>query len=67
MNIALMKEECKKLGNKYPHLQPIIQDLYEYTICEIEDGSPESHEVDLCLNSLKELEQKCLSRLRSNE
>jgi hypothetical protein len=45
----------KKAIEENPELQDEIMDLYSLCKSEIEEGSPEYHEVGLCLNDINEL------------
>tara|TARA_B110000285_G_scaffold198394_1_gene230791 strand:- start:152 stop:352 length:201 start_codon:yes stop_codon:yes gene_type:complete len=51
---------------KYPNLKGDIDGLMDLCIMEIEEGSPEQHEIQLCWNDIEELvkteELKVLSR-----
>lgn len=41
--------------NQYPELRSDIRDLYQLCLDEIEEGGSESHEIDLCINSINDL------------
>lgn len=53
-----LKRYCKEAGARHPALQADIQSLYEMAISEIEDGGSESHECEVALEDLEQLEIK---------
>jgi hypothetical protein len=48
-------KQLQETGLKYPALQSDIQEIYELAVCEIDDGEPEEHEIELGLGALEEL------------
>ena len=48
-------EYAKTVIEKYPSLKSDVQGLIQLCIDEIEEGSPESHEIQLCWSDIEEL------------
>tara|TARA_Y100000389_G_C17120483_1_gene345192 strand:+ start:323 stop:553 length:231 start_codon:yes stop_codon:yes gene_type:complete len=59
-------EYANEVTKKYPTLEGDIRGLLDLCIMEIEEGSPESHEIELCWTDIDHLVQeedaKILSR-----
>ena len=55
MSLEYLKSECIKLGTKRPELKEDIQGIYELAVSEIESGESYENEIELALNSLKEM------------
>lgn len=55
MNLQEFKKEINKQIVKHPLLKEEILDFYELAINEIEEGESANHEIDLCLESIKQL------------
>lgn len=57
---------AKQVIDKYPVLEGDIQGLLDLCIMEIEEGSPEPHEIQLCWTDIDQLikdeESKILAR-----
>ena len=57
---------AKQVVDKYPVLEGDIQGLIDLCIMEIEEGSPEPHEIQLCWSDIDQLmkdeESKILAR-----
>ena len=57
---------AKQVVDKYPVLEGDIQGLIDLCIMEIEEGSPEPHEIQLCWTDIDQLikdeESKILAR-----
>lgn len=57
---------AKQVVDKYPVLEGDIQGLLDLCIMEIEEGSPETHEIQLCWTDIDQLikdeESKILAR-----
>jgi hypothetical protein len=54
-------KQLQETGLKYPTLQSDIQEIYELAVCEIDDGEPEEHEIELGLSALAELVEEHLA------
>ena len=50
--------QARELIRRRPDLRPDVRDIIELMEAEIDDGSPEEHEVELALDSLRELEDE---------
>jgi hypothetical protein len=48
-------EFAKEFINEHPNLKVEVMDLLELCQSEIEEGGSLTHEVDLCINSIKQL------------
>ena len=46
---------ANQVVEKYPSLKSDVQGLIQLCIDEIEEGSPESHEIQLCWSDIEEL------------
>jgi len=46
---------ANQVMEKYPSLKSDVQGLIQLCIDEIEEGSPESHEIELCWSDIDEL------------
>lgn len=55
MNLNYLKNYCKEKSEEFPHLKPLIDDLYDLCLDEVESGGSESHEVQLCIQDIKDL------------
>lgn len=55
MELQQFKKEINKQIVKYPLLKEEILDFYELAINEIEEGESATHEIELCLESIKQL------------
>jgi|TARA_B110000908_G_C10095601_1_gene376137 hypothetical protein len=59
-------EYANQVAEKYPNLKGDIDGLMDLCIMEIEEGSPEPHEIQLCWTDIEQLvdteELKVLSR-----
>ena len=55
MQLQQFKKEINEQIVKYPLLKEEILDFYELAINEIEEGESANHEIDLCLESIKQL------------
>jgi hypothetical protein len=48
-------EYANLVMTKYPRLKEEVKSLVQLCIDEIEEGSPESHEIELCWSDINEL------------
>jgi hypothetical protein len=48
-------EYANLVMTKYPRLKEEVKSLVQLCIDEIEEGSPESHEIELCWSDIDEL------------
>jgi hypothetical protein len=48
-------EYANLVMTKYPQLKTEVKSLVQLCIDEIEEGSPESHEIQLCWSDIEEL------------
>jgi hypothetical protein len=48
-------EFAKEFINEHPNLKVEVMDLLELCQSEIEEGGSPTHEVELCINSIKQL------------
>lgn len=55
MNFQELAEYCKKMIQDYPELKHQIHELLVLCYTEIEDGGSTLHEVELCINDIKEI------------
>lgn len=56
MNFRDFTEYCKQKMGEYPEKKDQIFDMFELCFSEIEDeGSSETHEVELAISSIKEI------------
>jgi hypothetical protein len=66
INMTNLIEYANEVIKKYPVLESDIQGLLDLCIMEIEEGSPERHEMELCWSDIdqlvKEEDAKILSR-----
>jgi len=66
INMTNLIEYANEVIKKYPVLESDIQCLLDLCIIEIEEGSPETHEIELCWTDIdqlvKEEDAKILSR-----
>jgi len=66
INMTNLIEYANEVIKKYPTLESDIRGLLDLCIMEIEEGSPEVHEVELCWTDIdqlvKEEDAKILSR-----
>jgi spore coat protein CotH len=66
INMTNLIEYANEVIKKYPVLESDIQGLIDLCIMEIEEGSPEQHEMELCWSDIdqlvKEEDAKILSR-----
>lgn len=46
---------AREFVKEHPHLKHQVLDLLELCQSEIEEGGSPTHEVELCINSIKEL------------
>lgn len=53
-----LQKFIKETIRKHPKLKADLIDLYQLCTGEIEDGSSETHEVELCMRDIKELIEK---------
>jgi hypothetical protein len=51
-------EFAKEFIKEHPNLKVEVMDLLELCQSEIEEGGSPTHEVDLCINSIKQLLEK---------
>ena len=58
MILPELKQEAIRVIKDCPELKSEIQDLYSLAISEIEEGGSESHECELALNDILELEKE---------
>lgn len=55
MELQQFRDYIKEQTVKYPLLKEEILDFYELAINEIEEGGSPIHEIELCLESIKQL------------
>lgn len=55
MTLQEFKNQIKREIEKNPNLKEEILDLYDLAITEIEDGGSATHEIQLCLEDIKQL------------
>ena len=55
MQLQQFKNEINEQRVKYPLLKEEILDFYELAINETEEGGSPTHEIELCLESIKQL------------
>ena len=55
MQLQQFKKEINEQIVKYPLLKEEILDFYELAINEIEESGSPIHEIELCLESIKQL------------
>lgn len=58
MTLQEFKNQINKEIEENPNLKEEILDLYELTITEIEDGGSTTHEIELCLEDIKQLKDE---------
>ena len=57
MNIDELGKFVKNFIKENPKLMDEVIDLWVLCIDEIQDGGSETHEIDLCINSIEQLKQ----------
>jgi hypothetical protein len=55
LTVQDLQKFIKEKVDKHPKLKDEIMDFYSLCISEIEEGSPEYHEVGMCINDIEEL------------
>jgi hypothetical protein len=55
LTLEYLKKFIAEKVDAYPKLKDEIMDFYSLCISEIEEGSPEYHEVGMCMNDIEEL------------
>jgi hypothetical protein len=55
MNLQYLKSFVKAEIEKKPENKSEILELYQLCLDEIEEGESETHEIELCINSIEEL------------
>tara|TARA_B110000037_G_scaffold177952_1_gene203475 strand:+ start:491 stop:670 length:180 start_codon:yes stop_codon:yes gene_type:complete len=55
MTLKDLKAFAEAQSNKYQNHDEDIRGLYFLAISEVEDGQPETHEVELAMESIKQL------------
>lgn len=55
MTLKDLKTFAEAQSNKYPNHDDTIRDLFFLAISEVEDGQSETHEVELAIESIKQL------------
>jgi hypothetical protein len=55
LTLEYLKKFIAEKVDEHPKLKDEIMDFYSLCISEIEEGSPEYHEVGMCMNDIEEL------------
>ena len=55
LTLDYLKEFVGEKVKSHPELRSEILDYYSLCLSEIEEGSPEYHEVGMCINDINEL------------
>lgn len=55
MNLDYLVQRIREVVGVHPELKPDLYEFYQMAQDEINDGESEEHEVELALNSIKEL------------
>lgn len=54
-----LKAYADKKRSEFPHHAEEIEDLYILASDEIEDGGSMMHEIDLCVESIRQITEDC--------
>lgn len=57
MNLQSLAAEINRVYKMRPELESQLKDIYSLAADEIEDGGSETHECELAIDSIKELEE----------
>lgn len=67
MNMHYLKRYCQEKINEYPTLKEDIADFYYLANDEIEQGGSEMHETDLAIESINQLIEDYIEKIKDLE